>query len=143
MRRALALGREAALLGEVPVGAVVVKSGEIIGEGYNRREVDNLPTAHAEILAIESAAKSLGSWRLTGCDIYVTLEPCPMCCGAIINARIARVYFGAFDAKAGAACSVQRMFSLPYNHLPELYAGIMEDECSEVLSGFFRGLRNG
>lgn len=143
MRRALELGQDAAALGEIPVGAVVVRGGEIIGEGYNRREVDHSPIAHAEVIAIEAAAAVVGDWRLFDCDLYVTLEPCPMCCGAIINARIARVYFGAFDTKSGAACSVQRMFSLPYNHSPELYAGIMEAECGEVLSGFFKGIRKG
>lgn len=143
MERALELARKALDEGEVPVGAVVVRKsdGKIIGEGYNSREKDNSPTAHAEITAIEAAAAETGGWRLGGCDIYVTLEPCPMCSGAIINSRLDAVYFGAFDKKMGAVCSVEEMFRLPYNHRPEYYAGIMEDECSEILGSFFAKIR--
>ncbi len=143
MRAAIALAEEAAAAGEIPVGAVVVdrETGEILGRGRNRREQDHSPTAHAEILAIEEAAKKRGSWRLSGCNLYVTLEPCPMCSGAIINARIDRVIFGAYDEKAGAVVSVQQMFSLPYNHKPRFTAGLLEEPCAAVLQAFFAGLR--
>ncbi len=143
MRAAIALAEEAAAAGEIPVGAVVVdrETGEILGRGRNRREQGHSPTAHAEILAIEEAAKKRGSWRLSGCNLYVTLEPCPMCSGAIINARIDRVIFGAYDEKAGAVVSVQQMFSLPYNHKPRVTAGLLEEPCAAVLQAFFAGLR--
>lgn len=143
MKRALELAKLAAEEGEVPVGAVVVKksTGEIIGEGRNMREYKKNALAHAEIIAINQACKKLGGWRLPQCAIYVTLEPCPMCCGAIINSRIDDVYFGAYDFKAGSAESVQKMFCLPYNHKPNVYGGIMENECSLLLKDFFRELR--
>lgn len=143
MELALALAREAAAEGEIPVGALVVdrETGEILGTGRNRREHDHSPTAHAEILAIEQAAKRLGTWRLSGCTLYVTLEPCPMCAGAIINARVDRLVFGAYDEKAGSVCSVQEMFALPYNHRPRVTAGLLEDPCAALLSDFFRMLR--
>lgn len=143
MREAIALAEEAAAAGEIPVGAVVVdrETGEILGRGRNRREQDHSPTAHAEILAIEEAAKKRGSWRLSGCNLYVTLEPCPMCSGAIINARIDRVIFGAYDEKAGAVCSVQEMFTLPYNHKPRVTGGLLEEPCARILQDFFAGLR--
>lgn len=144
MEAALKLAKRAYNIGEVPVGAVVVKrsTGEIVGTGYNRRETDKNPLAHAEIEAIREASLNLGGWRLSGCVLYVTLEPCPMCCGAVINSRLDRVVFGAYDKKAGSAYSVQEMFSLPYNHIPEANGGIMEKECSELLSEFFSMLRN-
>ena len=143
MRAALALAQEAARNGEVPVGAVVVRDsdGEILGRGYNRRVLDSDPTAHAELLAITEAARAHGSWRLHGCTLYVTLEPCPMCAGAIINARLSRVVFGAYDKRAGSVCSVQSMFSLPYNHKPVFTGGLLEDACSAVLRDFFSSLR--
>ena len=143
MRAAIALAEEAAADGEIPVGAVVCdrETGEIIGRGRNRREADHSPTAHAEILAIEEAARQRGSWRLSGCNLYVTLEPCPMCSGAIINARIDRVIFGAYDEKAGAVCSVQEMFALPYNHKPRVTAGLLEEPCAALLRDFFQELR--
>lgn len=143
MERALELAQEAFDEGEVPVGAVVVKksTGEIIGEGRNRRENDKNALAHAELFAIDEACKKLGGWRLPDCAIYVTLEPCPMCCGAIINSRIDDVYFGAYDYKSGSAESVQKMFNLPYNHKPTVYGGISECECSEKLTDFFKMLR--
>ena len=143
MELAIALAEEAAAAGEIPVGAVVAdrETGEILGRGRNRREQDHSPTAHAEILAIEEAAKKRGSWRLSGCTLYVTLEPCPMCSGAIINARIDRVVFGAFDEKAGAVSSVQQMFRLPYNHRPRVTEGLLEDRCAAVLQRFFTDLR--
>jgi len=121
---------------------VVKKStGKIIGKGYNRREIDKNPLAHAEIAAIKQAAETLGGWRLLDCDIYVTLEPCPMCCGAIINSRIERVIFGAFDSKSGSVESIINMFDLPFNHKPKIVSGIMQKECSEILSDFFTELR--
>ena len=143
MKRALELAQAAAAKGEVPVGAVVVKktTGEIIGEGRNMRETQKNALAHAEIQAIDQACRKLGGWRLPECAIYVTLEPCPMCCGAIINARIDDVYFGAYDLKSGSAVSVQHMFELPYNHFPNVEGGLMQEECSAVLSEFFRQLR--
>ena len=143
MKEALALAAEAAAEGEVPVGAVIVKksTGEIVGKGRNRRETAKNTLAHAEIEAIDMACRTLGGWRLPDCAIYVTLEPCPMCCGAIINSRIDNVYFGAYDKKSGSAVSVQKMFELPYNHNPEIQGGIMEEECSHILSEFFADLR--
>ncbi len=144
MKRALELASSAAKIGEVPVGAVVVKksTGEIVGEGYNRRETDKSPLAHAEISAIAQASKKLGGWRLIGCEIYVTLEPCPMCAGAIINSRIERVIFGASDKKAGSCGSVLNLFDFPYNHKPEIVSGVLEEECSNILSTFFKQLRD-
>lgn len=143
MREALTLAEEAAAAGEIPVGAVVTdrETGEIIGRGRNRREQDHSPTAHAEILALEEAARKRGSWRLSGCNLYVTLEPCPMCSGAIINSRITRVIFGAYDEKAGSVVSVQRMFDLPYNHKPRVTEGLLEYPCAAVLQRFFADLR--
>ena len=143
MKRALELAREAYDEGEVPVGAVVVKktTGEIVGEGRNRRETAKNALAHAEIEAIDMACRTLGGWRLPECALYVTLEPCPMCCGAIINSRIDNVYFGAYDYKSGSAVSVQKMFDMPYNYRPEVTGGVMEEECSAILSEFFKELR--
>lgn len=143
MNEALALAKKAGCLGEIPVGAVIVKDGEIIATGINRRETENNALSHAEIEAISNACKNLGQWRLDDCELYVTLEPCPMCAGAIINSRIKRVVFGAFDKKAGSCSheSVIDLFNLPYNHRPEVWAGIMEKECSEVLTEFFENLR--
>lgn len=142
MREALALAREAADEGEVPVGAVIVRDGEIVGRGRNRRELGKNALAHAEIEAIDMACRTLGGWRLSGCDLYVTLEPCPMCAGAIINARIDRVIQGSADPKAGSCGSVVDLFSLPYNHRPVLVCGVLEEECSGLLRDFFRSLRN-
>ena len=143
MQIALELARQAYEINEVPVGAIVVKksTGKIIGKGYNRREIDKNPLAHAEIAAIKQAAETLGGWRLLDCDIYVPLEPCPMCCGAIINSRIERVIFGAFDSKSGSVESIINMFDLPFNHKPKIVSGIMQKECSEILSDFFTELR--
>ena len=143
MKRALELAELSAEEGEVPVGAVVVRksTGEIIGEGRNKRESGRNALAHAEILAINQACENLKGWRLPDCAIYITLEPCPMCCGAIINSRIDDVYFGAFDKKSGSAESVQNIFELPYNHKPTVYSGIMKHECSDILKDFFRKLR--
>ncbi|MGN0614598.1 MAG: tRNA adenosine(34) deaminase TadA [Porcipelethomonas sp.] len=143
MKEAVSLAEKAAEIDEVPVGAIVVKkpTGEIVGRGYNRRETDKDPLAHAEITAIKEASEKLGGWRLIGCEMFVTLEPCPMCCGAIINSRIERVVFGAYDKKSGAAESVVKMFELPFNHKPEILAGVMEEECSYLLTEFFSKLR--
>lgn len=143
MERAIELAKEAAAEGEVPVGAVIVqrKTGKIVGEGKNMRESAKNALAHAEIIAIDMACRTLGGWRLPECVMYVTLEPCPMCCGAIINSRIDQVIFGAYDPKSGSAVSVQRMFELGYNYRPEFIGGVMEQECSDMLSDFFRELR--
>lgn len=143
MKRAIELAGLAAEEGEVPVGAVVVKktTGEIVGEGRNMREGSKNALAHAEIIAIDMACRTLGGWRLPECAIYVTLEPCPMCCGAIINARIDDVIFGAYDKKSGSAVSVQKIFELPYNYRPKVTGGIMEKDCADILSLFFRRLR--
>ena len=142
MSQALALAAEAMAQGEVPVGAVIVRNGEVIATGRNRRETGKNALYHAEIEAINNACKKLGGWRLPGCTLYVTLEPCPMCAGAIINARIERVVFGASDPKAGSVGSVTDLFTFPYNWKPEVRAGCMEDECAELLKDFFKKLRN-
>lgn len=142
MMAALSLADEAAAEGEVPVGAVVVRDGEIVGTGRNRREKGKNSLYHAEIEAIDSACKKLGGWRLWQCELFVTLEPCPMCSGAIINSRIRKVTFGAYDKKAGCCGSVIDMFSLPFNHKPEIQGGFMEEECAEKLSQFFKKLRD-
>lgn len=141
MKRAVELAKLSALEGEVPVGAVIVRDGEIVGEGRNRREYGKNALYHAEIEAIDSACRKLGGWRLWQCELYVTLEPCPMCAGAIINSRIKRVYFGAFDKKAGSFGSVADFNGIPYNHKPEIVPGVMADECSNLLTEFFKNLR--
>ncbi|MBR2956656.1 MAG: tRNA adenosine(34) deaminase TadA [Clostridia bacterium] len=141
MLRAIELAKKAAELDEVPVGAVVVKDGEIVGEGFNRRETGKNALAHAELEAIDNACKCLGGWRLHQCEIYVTLEPCPMCTGAIINSRLKRIVFGAYDPKAGSVGSVVNLCDLPYNHKPEIQGGFMQDECSTLLTEFFAKLR--
>ncbi len=168
MREALKLAEKAADVGEVPVGAVVVKtnekqgfsdpdsdmkeetnvkdtldySGRIVGRGFNMRETNRNSVHHAEILAIEDACKALGGWRLQGCVLYVTLEPCPMCAGAIINSRLDRVVYGAKDLKAGSCGSIVNLFDLPYNHKPEITVGIIKNECEEIMSKFFKKLRD-
>ena len=141
MRVALQLADEAAAEGEVPVGAVIVRDGQIISTGRNRRERGKNALAHAEIEAIDNACRYLGGWRLSGCELYVTLEPCPMCAGAIINARLDRVILGAMDPKAGSCGSLVNLFDLPYNHRPELITGVLEEECRDRLKQFFRALR--
>lgn len=142
MKRALELAQRAAELGEVPVGALVVKDGQIISEAYNLRENGGGATAHAELLAIEKASKRLGSWRLSGCELYVTLEPCPMCAGAIINARIDKVIFGAKDAAGGAFGSVMDLNSYPLGHKTKIESGILEEECASLLRTFFEDRRD-
>ena len=141
MEAALELAKEAAADGEVPVGCVIVRKGEIVGRGRNRREINKSALAHAEIEAISDACRTLGGWRLWECTLYVTLEPCPMCAGAILNARIPRVVYGASDAKCGAVRSVCSLFSMEFNHHPQVEAGILEAECAEELTNFFQQLR--
>ena len=141
MKAALKLAQKAADEGEVPVGAVVVCDGKIVGRGRNRRETKKSAIHHAEIEAIEKACKKLGGWRLHKCDLYVTLEPCPMCTGAIINARIKTLYYGAKDEKAGSCGTLVNLFDLPYNHKPEVISGVMEEECANILKKFFKALR--
>lgn len=141
MKEALKEAQTAALMGEVPVGAVIVKNGEIIARGRNMREEKQNALSHAEIEAINQACKRLKSWRLDDCEMYVTLEPCPMCAGAIINARIKTLIFGAFDQKAGSIDSVVNLCDYPYNHKVEVYGGICEDDCLKMLKAFFEDLR--
>ena len=141
MMEAISLAKEAGEMGEVPVGAVIVKNGKIIARGKNEREAKQNALSHAEIEAINNACKNTGSWRLEDCEMYVTLEPCPMCAGAIINSRIKTLIFGAFDSKMGSIDSVINLCDLPYNHKVEVYGGIMEDECLDLIKGFFKGLR--
>lgn len=141
MQKALELAKISAAEGEVPVGAIIVKGDEIVGTGRNRREYGKNALYHAEIEAIDNACKTLSGWRLWECDMYVTLEPCPMCAGAIINSRIKTVYYGASDLKAGSFGSVVDFNSLPYNHKPEIVSGVMQDEARKMLSDFFKGLR--
>ena len=141
MREALSLAEKAFELGEVPVGAVAVWEGKIVGRGMNLRETDKNALRHAEIMAIDEACKNLGGWRLWKCDLYVTLEPCPMCAGAIINSRVKRVIYGASDPKAGSCGSLTNLFEMPYNHKPEVVSGVLEEECSGILKEFFLKLR--
>ncbi len=142
MTRALALAKEAVLVGEVPVGAVVVHDGVAIAEAHNRRELDSDPTAHAELLAVRAAARELGSWRLEGCTLYVTLEPCTMCAGALVLARLPTLVFGATDPKAGAVGS---LYDVPrddrLNHRVEVVSGVLADDAGDLLTRFFRARR--
>lgn len=143
MLRALALAEKARAQGDVPVGAVVVQNGEIIAEAYNEKEISNQPCHHAEMLAIERAAQKLGRWRLTDCDLYVTLEPCIMCAGAIVHARFAKVFFGTRDPKAGAVVSLYNILSdTRLNHRPEVHEGLLATEASQMLTQFFRERRS-
>ena len=141
MRAALALAREAAGRGEVPVGGVVVRGGEIVGHGRNRREETQSAASHAEMEAIADANARLGTWRLDDCSLYVTLEPCPMCAGAIVNARIRKVYYGARDEAMGACGGVLNLFMERFPHTPELVGGLLANECRALLGDFFRALR--
>lgn len=141
MRLALTLARQAADEGEVPVGCVVALGERVVGTGRNRRERGRSALAHAELEAIGAACRTLGGWRLWECTLYVTLEPCPMCAGAIINARIPRVIYGAADPKNGCCGSVVNLFSLPFNHRPDVVGGVLEEECAALLSEFFALLR--
>ena len=141
MLLAIGQARLAAAELEVPVGAVISRNGEVVSVGRNRRETGKNALAHAEIEAIDLACKKLGGWRLWECELFVTLEPCPMCAGAIINSRLRRVVYGASDPKAGSCGSVTKLFELPYNHKPEFVSGFMAEECSALLTDFFAELR--
>ena len=141
MRLALSEAEKCIETNDVPVGAVFVKNGKVMATGRNLKERDNLGILHAEIVAITNANKALNSTNLSGCELYVTLEPCPMCAGAIINSKIDKVVFGAFDLKNGACGSVTNLFALPFTHKPECFGGIMEDECSNILTEFFKSIR--
>ena len=141
MRQALLLAREAAQAGEVPVGCVIVRAGVVVGRGRNRREEKRSALSHAEMEAIAQANRNLGCWRLEDCELYVTLEPCPMCAGAILNARISRVYFGARDRVMGACGGVMNLFMEDFPNRPALVGGILESACGQVLSDFFQELR--
>lgn len=141
MRRAMELAQLAQETGDVPVGCVVVHNGAVIGEGWNCREAHGDALAHAECRAIQAACQHLGGWNLHQCDLYVTLEPCPMCAGAIINSRIRRVFYGAKDEKGGACGSVLNLFMENFNHQPRVYGGVLEESCRVQLQGFFHNLR--
>ncbi|AQS54436.1 tRNA adenosine(34) deaminase TadA [Novibacillus thermophilus] len=142
MRLAIEEAKKAQTVGEVPIGAVVVKDGEIIASGYNRRETSKDPTNHAEIVAIRRASQELGGWRLVGCTLVVTLEPCPMCAGAIVQSRIERVVYGTDDPKAGCAGTLMNLLDEPrLNHQADVVSGVLSSECSALLSHFFRELR--
>ena len=141
MDKALELAKEAGAEGEVPVGCVIVREGKIVATGRNRRETEKTALGHAEIEAIGNACKALGGWRLWDCTLYVTLEPCPMCTGAIINARIPRVVFGATDEKCGACGSVCDLTAMDFNHHPQVEQGVREEESRELLTQFFKDLR--
>lgn len=143
MKLAFVQAKKAEDQGEVPIGAIVVgPDGEVIGEGYNRRELDEDSTQHAEIIAIRQACQKLGSWRLIDCSLFVTLEPCPMCAGAIINSRVKEVYYGAFDPKAGAAGSVVDLFKVErFNHHPQVFGGLYQPQAAQMLKDFFRNIR--
>ncbi|MDA1193910.1 MAG: tRNA adenosine(34) deaminase TadA [Planctomycetota bacterium] len=144
MREALEEADQAAEAGEVPVGAVVVRAGQVIARAHNRREMDADPTAHAEVLALRDAAETLGSWRLEDCDLYVTLEPCFMCAGAVVNARVRTLIFGAQDPKAGAVGSLANVpADARLNHRPEIVSGVLAESCGEVLRAFFAARRRG
>ena len=140
MAMALALAKEAGEQGDIPVGCVVVQDGTVIGTGRNCREARGDATAHAEVEAIRAACAALGSWRLEGCDLYVTLEPCPMCAGAMVNARIRRVWYGAQNPKAGCCGSVLALVQERFNHRPQVYGGVLEAECAALLRRFFAAL---
>lgn len=141
MSEALELAREAGRLGEVPVGCVIVRDGVAVGRGFNRRESARNALAHAEIIAVDQACRALGGWRLTECDVYVTLEPCAMCAGALINARVKKIYFGAHDPKFGACGSVINLLEQPFNHKPLYTGGILAQDSRELMRGFFARLR--
>lgn len=143
MSEAISQAEKALLLDEVPIGCVIVQNGRIIAEAHNRREIDQQSIHHAEMIAISQACRLTGSWRLDDCDLYVTLEPCPMCAGAIIQSRIRNVYFGAYDPKGGSCGSVVNLFEISaYNHHPDYEGGILQTECAALLSNFFRKKRN-
>lgn len=143
MLEAIAEANKAEQIGEVPIGAVIVRNNEIIGRGYNLRETTHDPTAHAEIIAIRDACERIGAWRLLDCTLYVTLEPCPMCAGALVQSRIKRVVYGTTDPKAGCAGTLMNLLQEPrFNHETELTSGVLMSECASLLTQFFRRLRN-
>ena len=142
MKEAILEAEKAAAIGEVPIGAVIVRNGEIIARAHNERETKKDATRHAEVIAIERACAALRGWRLIGCDLYVTLEPCPMCAGAIVNSRIVRVIYGASDLRAGAFGSVLDLNSYPLNHKPEIIKGVLAEECLAPIQAFFRKKRD-
>lgn len=143
MKIAIAEALKAEAIGEVPIGAILVRNGEIVGRGYNRREIDKDPTAHAEMIAIREASSHLRGWRLLNTTLYVTLEPCPMCAGAIVQSRIAKVVFGASDPKAGCAGTLMNLLQEErFNHQVEVVSGVLGTECSQLLTQFFRKMRN-
>jgi tRNA(adenine34) deaminase len=142
MREAIAEAEKAAAIGEVPIGAVIVRNGEIVGRGYNLRETQKDPTLHAEMIAIREASLKLGGWRLIGCTLYVTLEPCPMCAGAIVQSRVEQVVYGAADPKAGCAGTLMNLLDEPrFNHQVPVVEGVLGEECGQLLKDFFRRLR--
>ena len=142
MREALKQAKKAMAIGEVPIGCVIVCDGKIVGRGYNKRNTNKTTLAHAELIAIDRASRKLGDWRLEGCDMYVTLEPCQMCSGAIVQSRMDRVIIGAMNPKAGCAGSILNLLQMPeFNHQAELTTGVLEAECAELMKGFFRELR--
>lgn len=142
MKEALKQAKKALLIDEVPIGCVIVKDQQVIARGYNKREKNQISLDHAEVIAIKKACKKLGTWRLEDCELYVTLEPCPMCAGAIIQSRIPKVIFGASDPKGGSVYSVAQLFDVKeYNHHPEYTKGILQEECSRILKDFFREKR--
>ena len=142
MKIAIEEAQKAGAIGEVPIGAIIVKDGEIIGRGFNLRETDHDPTAHAEMIAIREASQQMNAWRLSDCTLYVTLEPCPMCAGAIVQSRVAHVVYGANDPKAGCAGTLFNLLEEPrFNHQPTVIAGILEQQCGDLLRDFFRELR--
>jgi len=142
MRAAIEEAKKAAAIGEVPIGAVIVRDGEIVGRGYNLRETEKDPTLHAEMIAIREASAKLGGWRLIGCTLYVTLEPCPMCAGAIVQSRIEQVVYGAVDPKAGCAGTLMNLLEEPrFNHQVPVVEGVLAEECGQLLKDFFRSLR--
>ena len=141
MQQALTLAREAATHGDIPVGCVIVRDGSVIGRGHNRRELLSDATAHAELEAIREASRALGTWRLTGCTLYVTLEPCPMCAGAILNARISTIRYGAKEPLSGCCGSILNLFEEGFGHRPRIYGGLLEEECAALLREFFHKKR--
>lgn len=142
MKKALHYAKLCGKRGEIPVGCIIVRNGEIVSYGNNARQIGKNALKHAEIVAIDRACRKLGGWRLWECDMYVTLEPCIMCAGAIVNARIRNVYFGAYDAKAGCFGSVMNVNDFPFNHHPNITGGVLEEECSSLIKSFFKELRN-
>jgi tRNA(adenine34) deaminase len=143
MQLAIKEAKKAEQIGEVPIGAILVKDGEVVGKGYNLREINHDPTAHAEMVAIREACERLGAWRLLDCTLYVTLEPCPMCAGAIVQSRVKRVVYGTGDPKAGCAGTLMNLLQEPrFNHETEVTSGILQAECAALLTNFFRNLRN-